>query len=386
MKKAACFLWACLCLFPFVFARGEEFIWFVDESLTSAAPDPAYQARVLMRTMTDEQKIGQLLMVAPEDLSGERITKRLEDASFFEKLPVGGVILYGQNLHSEKQLLALVADIKDNSHAAGLYTPFVAMDEEGGYVSRLHGKLGEETADAAETIGQTMDAQNAFQAGSMIGKRLNHYGINLDFAPVADVLLAHAPELEGRSYGSDPQLVSDMAWQMAEGLRAEGIIPCYKHFPGHGTINNNAHNTPVSHTRTFQEMKGTELIPFRDAIDQGVEMIMLSHLIAKEIDPVFPASLSRNVVDLLLRQEMGFDGVVITDALRMDAIREKYDEGDAAVMAIQAGVDIVLVPGNGQEAFEAIQKAISKGELTMERIEESVERILALKIKSGLIQ
>lgn len=385
MKKCSLLL-LCLLMLPVFGAKGAEMEWFVDESLTAAPPNPNAQARVLMRTMTEEEKIGQMLMVAPEDLTGEKRTERITDDAAFSRLPVGGVILYGQNIRSQEQLKQLVDDIKSGSQRAGLFAPFVAMDEEGGYVSRLHVKLGEETAPSAEFIGATGETEQAYQAGAMIANRLLYYGINLDLAPVADVLMASAPELEGRSYGKNPQLVSDMAWQMASGLRDQGIIPCYKHFPGHGTIFNNAHNTPVSHTRSLSDMKKMELVPFQYAIEKDIEMIMISHLMAREIDSYLPASLSYNVITLLLRQQMGYDGVVITDALRMDAIQEKYSTAEATRLAIRAGADIVLVPGNGEEAYQAIRQEIDKGTITWEQIDKSVERIIALKIKSGLIQ
>lgn len=384
MKKFILLFMLCMFICPLV--HCEDFFWEVDETLSAMPPDPRYQARVLMRSMTEKEKIGQLLMVAPEDITGESRTERIAGENLFTEFPVGGVIIYGQNIRTEDQLMGLVEDIYRGCRTAGLYQPFIAMDEEGGYVSRLSVKLGEETAQSAEEIGQTGDAENAYLAGLQIGQRMKEYGFNLDLAPVADVLIMNAPELEGRSYGSDTSLVSEMAWRMAEGLREAGIIPCYKHFPGHGTIGANTHNTPASHSRTLQDMKSNELIPFQYGIDRDIEMIMLSHLTAKSVDAAFPASLSANIVTKLLRNEMGYDGVVITDALRMDAIREKYSIAEAVTLSLQAGADIMLVPEDGREAFRAIEKEIEKGNITWERIDKSVERIIALKIKSGLIQ
>ncbi len=385
------FLALCLMLPVFVHAEMNEELLFDDDFLLEEdaddyRPDPLRQAKILMRHMTLEEKIGQMIMISPEDMTGEKRSERIAGQDIFSDFPVGGVILYGQNISSEEQLRALIQDIYEGSQNAGLYPPFIAVDEEGGYVARIANKLGIATASSAEATGLTGDAQNAFQNGRMIGAYLKEFGINLDLAPVADVLIASAPELEGRSYGTDPQLVSQMARMMAEGLRDEGIIPCFKHFPGHGAAGRNAHNVPVSHGRSLAEMQSCELIPFEDAIRDGAEMIMMSHLKINLLDSAHPASLSRVLVTDVLRNTFGFQGVVITDALRMDAIKEEYSISEAAVLAVDAGVDILLVPGDGKRAFDALVKAVENGTISMERIDESVARILALKIKSGLIQ
>ncbi len=373
----------------FVFSTGiavAEEDWIVSVSPEEQTPDPLNQARILMRWMTEDELIGQMIMVCPEDMTGEKRTERMEEAAAFEKLPVGGVILYGQNITSETQLKALINDINTGAGKAGLYPPFIAVDEEGGAVARIANKLGlEGAADAAE-IGETGDAAKAYQAGVTIGTYLKEYGVNMDLAPVADVMTASAPELKGRSYGSDAGRVADMSTQMAKGLWEQGIIPCYKHFPGHGAADHNAHNVPVRTGRTIAQMAENEWIPFQTAIDQDAKVMMMSHLKVTALDKEYPASLSRIIVTDLLRTQMGYDGVVMTDALRMDAIREEYSLQEAAVLAINAGADILLVPGDGKAAFNAVKGAVERGEISMERIEESVARILALKIESGLIQ
>lgn len=383
MKKRYYILLLLLCFIMPVYAQEE---WLVDDAPVQLAPDPRNQARYLMRNMSTEEKVGMLLMVAPEDLTGENRTECVADKKCFSALPAGGVILYGQNITSQEQLKALVADIKSASEDCGLYMPFIAVDEEGGQVIRVANKLGIMPAMSAEAIGQSGNAEVAYEAGRYTGTYLCSFGINLDLAPVADVLIENAPELETRAYGSDPHLVGKMAVQMANGLQDSGMIACYKHFPGHGTIVRNTHNVATGHTRSLEQMLNAELIPFRYAIENDAEMIMVSHLTVRSLDASRPASLSPNVVDGLLRNDMGYDGVVITDALRMGAITEKYSQGEAAVLAILAGADIVLVPGHGMECFRAIMKAVENGTIPMERIDESVERILVLKINSGLIQ
>lgn len=360
--------------------------WLVEDDAGFAAPDPHEQARYLMRNMTTEEKVGMLLMVSPEDLTGEKRTERITENDCFVKLPAGGVILYGQNISSDQQLKALTEDITASCRQSGLYPPFIAVDEEGGQVIRIANKLGIEPALSAEEIGKTGDPAQAYDAGVYTGAYLKAYGINLNLAPVADVMIENAPELETRTYGSDPHLVAAMAYQMANGLNNSKIMACYKHFPGHGTITRNTHNVTTGHSRTKEQMYNEELIPFQHAIEYGAQMIMVSHLTVRQLDEKRPASLSPAVIDGLLRKEMGFDGVVITDALRMGAVTEKYAAGDAAVLSILAGADMVLAPGNGQECYKALLKAVKNGTISMERIDKSVERILVMKIESGLIQ
>lgn len=365
-------------------ASAEE--WIVDDTTDYLAPDPREQAHFLMRNMTTEEKVGMLLMVAPEDLTGEKRTERIANPDCFTSLPAGGVILYGQNIASEKQLKALIDDIKQGSLQSGLYTPFIAVDEEGGQVIRIANKLGIEPAPSAEWIGKTGDVSQAYAAGKHTGAYLQEFGINLDLAPVADVLIVNTPELESRSYGKEPYMVAEMALEMARGLNENGIIACFKHFPGHGTITRNTHNVSTGHDRTLPEMQNAELIPFQIAIDQGAEMIMVSHLTARKLDGKNPASLSSVLINGLLRNHMGYDGIVITDAFRMGAITEMYSSEEAAVLSILAGADILLVPENGRECYQALLKAVKSERIPMERIDKSVERILTLKIKSGLIQ
>lgn len=360
--------------------------WFVDEASDMLPADPADQVQFLMDKMTAEEKIGQLLMVSPEDLTKEKHTTRINDINCIADFPVGGMILYGQNIVSEEQLHALVDDLLTCTGEAGLYAPFIAVDEEGGQVIRVANKLGITAAPSAEEIGKRGDPSAAYEAGQLTGTYLRTFGINMDLAPVADVLIAAAPEIEERSYGSDPELVGKMAIDMANGLKDSGLIPCFKHFPGHGTITRNTHNVSTGHSRTLSQMQQAELIPFRMAVDNGADMIMISHLTARSLDAKRPASLSPVIIQQLLREEMGYQGVVITDALRMGAVSDEYSVSEATLLAIEAGADIVLVPGDGRKAYQALLNAYRNGALSMERIEQSVARILILKIKSGLIQ
>ena len=200
------------------------------------------------------------------------------------------------------------------------------------------------------------------------------------------MLIGEENEIGDRAYGKDADLTARMSLAMASGLREGGIIPCFKHIPGHGAAVGSTHSGEAISSRTLEEMRQTDWLPFRRAIADGAEMIMISHLTAKELDAKAPSSLSSVIITDYLRGELGFDGVVITDALRMDAITENYNSGPAALAAFQAGADILLLPNNLEKAADAILKAVEAGEIPMERLNESVERILALKIQYGIIR
>lgn len=349
-------------------------------------PNPIDQARALMRGMSLDEMIYQLFIVSPESLTGDTRTTTIEQSGLLARYPVGGVILFGQNIVSEEQVIALTAAIQQDAKAAGIYAPFIAVDEEGGSVSRIANKLGYDLPLSPHEIGESGDELLAYAAGQQIAAYLAPLGIHLNFAPLADVLVVDSPEIGNRSYGSDPYLVSRMALSMAAGLRQGGIIPCYKHFPGHGVVSGNTHSGSASTRRTMPEMQRMELIPFQDGISQNIEMIMISHLTARGLGDSVPASVSPSVIQNLLRDEMGYQGVVVTDALRMSAITAEYKPGTAAVKALQAGADLLLLPSNLEAAVKGIRGALADGTLTEDRIRESVERIIALKIQFSLIQ
>ena len=384
MRRLTCVLMVLIMIFSFLPVQAEDsFIVVEDEE--AAAPDPRRQARALMRNMTREEMIYQLFMVIPEAISQSDWVKEWEMGAL-AKYPVGGIILFGQNIVSEEQLKNLTDAIQQDAENAGIYPLFIAVDEEGGGVSRVANKLGYEKALSPQQIGENGSNELAYAAGQHIAGYLSPLGVNLVLGPLADVEREKNEEIAHRVYGSDPLLVARMAHAMAAGLRDGGVIPCYKHFPGHGSVSGNTHKGSASTQRTADEMAAFEWIPFQAGIDQGIEMIMISHLTARGLGDDLPASLSSVVIQQYLREMLGYDGVVITDALRMNAITEKYKPGTAAKMVIAAGADIILLPGSFTAAVEAVVEAVERGEISMERIEKSVERILALKIQRGLIQ
>ncbi len=384
------FLWtlaltlALLALLP---ALGEEEDWglyIVVEDQDLLPPDVSRQAEALMGLMTDTEKVYQLFIVSPEMLTGEGRTSALGSVNVLAARPVGGVILFGQNIESEARLRQLIADLQTQAALAGIFPLFIAVDEEGGIVSRVANKLGYALADAPETIGQAENENAAYTAGAYIASYLSPLGINLDFAPTADTVI-DSPGVGVQSYGGDAYLVSRMVAAMAEGLRQGGVIPCYTHFPGHGAKEGSTIGA-LSVRRTEEEMRAKEWIPFRDGASAGIEMILVSHAYLRTQGETIPASLSYQAVTGFLRGQIGYDGVIVTDSLRMTAVTKDYKAGQAAVQAIQAGADILLLPADLDAAAQGVFKALNSGQLTMERIEESVRRILMVKIQSGLIR
>ena len=364
-------------------ALGEG--WVVEDEDDGIVPDRPAQAQLLLQRMTLEEKIWQLLMVTPEALTGDAITQYLWTGNVFSARPVGGVVIFGQNIVSEEQLRDLTSALQLQAGQAGKYPLFIAVSEEGGAWSRVANKLGYPMAASAVEAGKTKDDSLAYAAGESIARYLKPLGINLDLAPVCDVQTAEDAWIRERVYGKDAQRVSGRALQMARGLRENGVTPCFSHFPGQGSVNGNLNNREVVNTRTLEQMRAVDWIPFRDAIADGAGMIMVSNAPSRAAGDGTAACLSAVVISRWLREELGYQGVVITDSLRMGAVTTLYKPGRAAVDAVQAGADMILLSANPDAAAASLLKAVQNGEISEARIDQSVARVLALKIDSGLI-
>ena len=214
---------------------------------------------------------------------------------------------------------------------------------------------------------------------------LSEYGFNVNFAPVADVRSEETgSEVYRRTYSTDPEIVSEYVARFVDGLHESSIIPVLKHFPGHGAVSGNTHNGPGVSRKTLEELRAVDFLPFIAGIQADAEIVLLSHQLTANIDPETPASMSETVISLL-RDELGFRGVVITDALRMGAIRNGYGSGESCVRALEAGADMLLLPYNFTNAYNGVMDALESGRLTEARIDESVRRILLLKEKYNLL-
>ncbi len=343
----------------------------------------AFGVDEVIRGMSLHEKVCQLFFLQPESFSRlPRVTAA--DEAFLRALdrwPAGGIILFSENIR-EREIRGLTAGMREASLRNGIGL-FIGVDEEGGSVSRLADPLGLPERQPAPRDIPT--AEDAYASALAIGGYLREYGFNVNLAPVADIRMdVKAPEIISRAYGTDPKDVAEKVARFVEGMHDCRIIPALKHFPGHGAVSGSTHAGSGASLRTEDDWRSFEFIPFEAGIGAGAEMVLLSHQLALNVDPDVPASLSPKIVSML-REELGFGGVIITDALRMGAVHKKFGSGEACVRALEAGADMLLLPYNFTNAYNGVMEALETGRLTESRIDESLRRILALKASYGLL-
>lgn len=353
----------------------------------SAPPSEADKLDALLQQMTLSEKVGQLFLIRPEELDPAQIdgvtllTQTIADT--LRDYPVGGVILFRKNITDEMQLISLLSGLQK----ASSLPMFLAVDEEGGLVARLgnHPAFDLPKYQSAAAVGSSGDPADALSMGETIGAYLYRYGFNLDFAPVADVNTnPDNPIIGTRAFSSDPTVAAQMARAMADGLQQQSIIPVFKHFPGHGDTAEDSHSGIAINQQTQAGMQTCEWLPYGSLTDR--DCVMVGHIAVPDITgDLTPATMSYDVVTGVLRQQLGFDGVVITDALEMGAVTDTYSAGEAAVQAIQAGCDVLLCPAELSQAFQAVLSAVTDGTISQQRLDESVTRILTLKQAYGLL-
>jgi len=340
-----------------------------------------------LEQLTLEERIGQLFMIRLP-WQATVITPRAEQ--LLEAIPVGGIILFGDNVTSIEQVQALTADIQTRSRLP----MFISTDEEGGRVSRV-GRLFDAPTPAAYDIGRQNDPAFAFEMGQEIGRRLNLLGINMNFAPVADIWSNPANAVIGnRAFGRSADAVSPMVEATIEGLHDEGIMAVVKHFPGHGDTYEDSHFYLAFHHHSLERFNTMESLPFAKGIEAGVDGVMIGHVSTPAIhghSPLLdwmvpwiesgnlPATFSDFWLQDILRTEMGFDGLIITDALEMRALTDHFTCGQIALGAFLAGADILLMPHDPHEAFQALLDGYHAGLFCDERLNQSLVRILQAK-------
>ena len=298
-----------------------------------------------------------------------------------EATPVGGLIYFGHNIVDEQQFRDLV------SGTAAMPVPvplFLGIDEEGGpLVARVanSGCFAVEAFPNMAEIGATGDDQNAFHVGETIGAYLAELGLNVDFAPVADVLTNPASSIGPRAFSSDPAVVAGMVTACVAGLQQRGVSATVKHFPGHGDVAADSHTGAAVSARTLDELRSCEFVPFKAAVEGGVDFVMVGHISTPNAaaDGV-PATLSRTVITDWLRGELGFEGVVVSDAMNMGAITQYYGSADAAIAFILAGGDVVLHPDDFTAAYQGVLAAVNEGIVAREVLDAAVRRILRVKL------
>ncbi|MCI5872858.1 MAG: glycoside hydrolase family 3 N-terminal domain-containing protein [Clostridiales bacterium] len=349
----------------------------IDEATTRAAE--------FIAGMTLEDKVAQMFVVTPDALTGFSGVTAAGDTTkdWYNKRPVGGIVYMSGNLKDHEQTATMLTNMQTIATERIGLPAFLCVDEEGGSAARIAGNsaFGVTDVGAMSDIGATGDSQNAYNAGTVIGGYLSELGFNVDFAPVADVLTNGENNAIGdRSFGADSQLVAEMVTSELKGLSDAGIYGTVKHFPGHGAVSGDSHEGMVTTGRTLEELMAAELIPFQSAINADVCFVMAGHIAAPSVTgDNTPASLSKVMITDILRTQMGYNGIVITDAMNIGAITENYGADEAAVMAVQAGADMILMPEDYETAYNGLLDAVKNGTISEERINESLIRIVKVK-------
>lgn len=336
--------------------------------------------------MTLEQKVAQLFIVTPEALV-EGVSQVTQAGDMTREgvtaHPVGGIVYFAQNLLDPEQTTTMLANVKQFYADAGNVAPFIAVDEEGGTVVRIadNEAFGAQDVGDASALGSAGDTEAAKRAAEQIADYLMPLGFNLDFAPVADVVDPLRSDTMGlRSLSSDAAVAADMVRAEVEGFRDKKMLCCAKHFPGIGAAAGDSHEGAITIEATNEELETVDLVPFRAAIEAGVPMIMVGHVsLPNIVGDSTPAPLSSAVVQGMLRDSLGYTGIIVTDSLSMGAITDYYTPAEAAVAALKAGCDIPLMPERLDEAYQGVLSAVQVGELTEERLDESLARILTAK-------
>ena len=343
-----------------------------------------------IRTLSLREKAGMLFIVRPEALDPSISYERSADLPAFGlqevngrmletalAYPVGGVVLFAHNIASPEQLLRFSVSLK-----ALPGHPLLCVDEEGGRVARVAVNPAFDlprTPDMATLVGEGPRAVE--QAAQEIGRYLSRYGFDIDFAPVADVNTNPANIVIGsRAFSDNPRTAARMVVRYLKGLRKGGVLGCLKHFPGHGDTQADTHFGYAVSEKTWEQMRSCEMLPFRAGIRAGAPLVMTAHIAAPGVTGnQLPSTLSPAILEGKLRGELGFKGVIVTDALEMGAITREFAAADACVRAIRAGADMLLCVKDYPAAVDAVVEAVHRGEITEERLDESVRRIPHLK-------
>ncbi|GII91067.1 hypothetical protein Ssi02_12980 [Sinosporangium siamense] len=363
----------------------------------SAAPTPSASTpartpvEAALARLTVQEKVGQLFMPVLYGPSADTVSAENQarfgaatPAKVVAKYRPGGVIIFpwSGNVKSVAQVVGLTNGLQDASPKIPL---LIAADQENGRVSRLAPLVTD--LPSAKRIGDTGDTSLARAAAKATGTEMRALGVNLDFAPVADVNInPKNPVIGDRAYGSNPRRVATMVGAAVKGFHDAGIASTAKHFPGHGDTSVDSHTglPVINHSRS--QWDRLDAPPFKAAIRADVDAVMSAHVVMPKLDPSGdPATLSKPILTGLLRERLGFDGVVSTDALDMAGVRKKYNDGEVAVRAILAGADLLLMPPNMEKAYKGVLTAVKSGRISKARLDQSVTRLLRLKANRGLL-
>ena len=346
-------------------------------------PDPVkVRAEELLSGMTLREKLCQLMIVRPEVLTGESPVTAAGDTTrlALETYPVGGLIYSVDNLVTQEQTREMIT----NTQSYSKLPLFISADEEGGNVGRLMYKLGTTWVNSMYSY-KDQGADTAYANAKTIGTDMVSCLFNTDFAPVADVWTNPENTVIGdRAYSDDFEQAAELVASAVRGFTDSGVICCLKHFPGHGDTSTDTHEGAAVVSKSLDELRAGEFLPFVSGIEAGADMVMIGHITVTSVDPE-PATISKAIITDVLRGELGWDGVVISDSLDMGALAG-YDNGEVCVKFLEAGGDILLGIPDIETALTALEAAVTDGRLTESRIDESVQRALELKISHGIIE
>lgn len=347
-----------------------------------------------LKQMTLQEKVGAMFFVRPEALDTDiyydsptvlksynlqGVNDRMRETA--RVYPPGGIILFGHNIKDPDQLSRFIADLR-----ALPSKPLLCVDEEGGSVARIGNNPNFRVPKFAPmgNIAASGRTKDVLEAATVIGEYVKQYGFDIDFAPVADVNTNPRNVVIGaRAFSNEPQVAAEMVKSYLKGLQKSGVIGCLKHFPGHGDTQADSHFGYAMSRKTWDEIADCEMIPFKAGISAGAQMIMTAHISLPNVTGSnVPSTLSPMILQEKLRGELGYQGLIISDAMEMGAILRQYPVEDAAVMSIKAGVDVLLCVREYPKVFDAVLNAVRRGEIPESRIDESVRRILKLRHSS----
>lgn len=333
---------------------------------------------LILSGMTLEEKVYQMMFVTPESLTGVgQVTQSGNTTKeALGKYPVGGIIYFSQNIKTREQVTQMITSAQEYSKIP----LFIGVDEEGGRVARIANNP-EMCTTKLSPMKDVETIEDAYNVGQTLGKELKELLFNVDFAPVADVIIYEKnSEIGDRSFGTDPNWVADCVGEVVKGLEENGVSATLKHFPGHGSTKVDSHTGYSASERTIDELRQCEFLPFEKGIAAGCDFVMVSHMtLVNATSEKLPSSLSKEVITGYLKSDLGFKGIVITDSLSMGAITKEYGVDEAAVLAIEAGNDMLLMPKDIKISADAVIKAVNEGRISEERIDESIRKILNTK-------
>lgn len=348
----------------------------------------------MIANMTDEEKIGQKIMAHIRTWNNSDFTVMNEEvADYLQKFHLGGMILFAVNITGTEQVTRLNDGMQQAALQSDTKIPLlIGVDQEGGRVTRLNSGTA---MPGNMALGATMDPKSAYQVGTVLGAETGALGFNVNFAPSLDVNNnPENPVIGLRSISDNPALVASLGTELVNGIQSQGVSAAVKHFAGHGDTATDSHYGLPEVNKSLDELNKVELVPFRAAMRNGVDMLMTAHIMFPQLDSELPATLSRNILTDLVRTDMQYDGVIITDAMEMQAISENFGEADATVKAFAAGVDIALMPTSVQSVedfskmdaiVQAVKAALTDGTLNRKEFDASVKRILQLKYERGVM-